>query len=152
MATRAKPRLGATSDYPVSLRDDEGTVLVTFPDVPSAITYGDDAAAALVHAVGALETALIGIMADRAAIPRPSKPRRGQRAVTLPALSAGKVGLDEAIRAAGVRKTEPARRLGVHAPQVDRLLDLRHASRLDQVEAALRAVGKRLVVAVRDAA
>jgi antitoxin HicB len=67
-------------------------------------------------------------------------------------LSAAKVGLYEAMRAAGVRKAELARRLGVHMPQIDRLLDLRHASRLDQVEPALRAVGKRLVVAVRDAA
>jgi antitoxin HicB len=56
------------------------------------------------------------------------------------------------MRDRGVRKTELARRLGVHLPQVDRLLDLRHGSRLDQVEDALRAVGKELVLTVQDAA
>ena len=149
---RTNGKKSATWDYPVTLQDDEGTVLVTFPDVPSAITYGDDEAAALDHAIGALETALIGVMGDRGAIPRPSKPRRGQRTVMVPALSAAKLGLYEAMRAGGVRKAELARRLGVHMPQIDRLLDLRHASRLAQVEAALRAVGKRLVVDVLDAA
>ncbi len=53
---------------------------------------------------------------------------------------------------AGVTKAELARRLGWHGPQVDRLLDLNHASRLDQIEAALAALGKRLQVTVRDAA
>ena len=58
----------------------------------------------------------------------------------------------EAMHAGGVRKAELARRLGIHMPQVDRLLDLRHASRLEQIDAALRALGKQLVVSVQDAA
>jgi len=48
----------------------------------------------------------------------------------------------------GVKKTELARRLGWHLPQVDRLLDLRHASRLDQIEAAARALGRHIEVRV----
>jgi len=45
-----------------------------------------------------------------------------------------------------------ARRLNCHLPQVDRLLDLALNSHLDQVEAALRAVGKRIEIAIVDAA
>ena len=56
------------------------------------------------------------------------------------------------MRIARVNKAEPARRLNCHMPQVDRLLDLRHASRLDQLEAAFRALGKQLPVQVSDAA
>ena len=41
-----------------------------------------------------------------------------------------------------------ARRLGWHMPQIDRLFDLRHASRLDQIEAAARALGRQLDVRV----
>jgi antitoxin HicB len=95
---------------------------------------------------------MMSLMSDRQSIPRACKPRGGQRAVALPALAAAKVALYEAMRDRGVRKTELARRLGVHLPQVDRLLDLRHGSRLDQVEDALRAVGKELVLTVQDAA
>jgi antitoxin HicB len=46
----------------------------------------------------------------------------------------------------GVRKAELARRLGWKAPQVDRLFDLTHASRLDQLEAAAKALGRHIDV------
>jgi hypothetical protein len=40
--------------------------------------------------------------------------------------------------------------MGLQKSQVDRLLDLRHRSRLDQIEAALAKLHKRLVVHVED--
>ena len=43
-----------------------------------------------------------------------------------------------------VNKAELGRRLNWHLPQVDRVLDVRHASRVDQLEQARGAVGKRL--------
>jgi len=104
------------------------------------------------RAVDALESAFIGLMADRQDIPTPSKARRSQKTVALPALSIVKVALYEAMREAGIRKADLARRLGWHMPQVDRLLDLRHASRMDQIEAALNALGKELVVDVKSKA
>jgi antitoxin HicB len=139
--------------YPVNLvPDDNDTVLLTFPDVPGTLTFGDDADDAVARGVDALETMIIGLMSDRQDIPVPSRPAPGQRTVTLPALSAAKVALYQAMRSQGVRKAELGRRLGLHMPQIDRLLDLRHASRLDQIETALRSVGKSLVIDVRDAA
>jgi len=139
--------------YPLRLRrDDNGTVLVTFPDFPEAQTFGDDEAEALARAVDAVETAIISRMSDRERIPVPSRPKRGQRTVALPALAAAKVALYEAMRRQGVTKAELGRRLHWHMPQVDRLLDLRHASRLDQLEMALAKLGKRLVLEVRRAA
>jgi antitoxin HicB len=53
---------------------------------------------------------------------------------------------------ADVRKAELARRLGWHKPQVDRLLDLRHDSRLDQMERAFAALGKRVRITIENAA
>jgi antitoxin HicB len=70
----------------------------------------------------------------------------------LPALTAAKVLLYRAMREAGVRRADLARRLGWQGPQVDRLLDLGHASRLDQIEQAPAALGKRLSVDIADAA
>ncbi|HEY8874085.1 MAG TPA: hypothetical protein VIM52_13725 [Stellaceae bacterium] len=49
-------------------------------------------------------------------------------------------------------KAELGRRLGWHAPQVDRLFDLRHRSKIEQIDQALRILGKQLVVSVQDAA
>jgi antitoxin HicB len=139
--------------YPVTLEpDDNDTFLVTFPDVPGAITYGDTEDEALARAVDALETMLIGIMGDRLPIPAPSPVKRGGKSVTLPPSSVAKVALYQAMRETSVGKAELARRLNCHLMQIDRLLDLRHASRLEQIDNALRAVGKRLEINISDAA
>jgi antitoxin HicB len=138
--------------YPVELSPDtNGTLLVTFPDFPEATTFGGDEGDALLRAVDALETVLAARIDDREEIPLP-QPTAGRRLVALPALSAAKVLLYRAMREAGVRKADLARRLGWQGPQVDRLLDLGHASRLDQIEQALAALGKRLTVDIADAA
>ena len=139
--------------YPVTLkRDTNESILVSFPDVPEAHTFGDDEDEALMHAIDALETALSMYVDDRRNLPAPGRIRRGQKFVTLPALTEAKLALYAAMRERGVGKAEMARRLNCHLPQVDRLLDLMHASRLDQLEAAFRVLGKQLCVEVREAA
>jgi antitoxin HicB len=140
--------------YPVAIERDEktGFHLATFPDGPGVHTFGDDHEEARWRAVDALLTMFMGMIADREPIPPPGKLRRGTEWVELPALDEAKVRLYAAMRAAKVGKAELARRLNCHLPQVDRLLDLNHASRLDQVEAAFRALDKRLVIEIQDAA
>ena len=135
-------------DYPVTLTPDEGTVLVTFADVPEAITFGADEDEALLQAIDALETALTFYVDARKPLPTPSAPKRGQKTVCPSALESAKLGVYQAMTEQGIRKAELARRLGWHMPQVDRLFDLRHASRLDQLETAARVLGKRLDVRV----
>lgn len=135
-------------DYPVILTPDDGTVLVTFPDVPEAITFGADTDEALLYAVDALESALSFYVDDRKPLPVPSKPKRGQRTVRPSALECAKLGVYQAMTEQGIKKAELARRLGWHMPQVDRLFDLKHASRLDQIEAAARALGRHVEVSV----
>lgn len=138
--------------YRVKLRrDTNGTILVDFPEVPEAHPFGADREQALARAADALETAFMGYLEFRRALPEPKAVTRGLFG-TLPALTEAKLGLYSATRAAGVGKTELARRLHCHLPQIDRLLDLRHASPLDQLEAAFRALGKHLSVHVSDAA
>ena len=66
--------------------------------------------------------------------------------------SAAKAELYSVFRASGIKKVELARRLGIPKTTVDRLFDLDHHSRLDQIEGAFSALGKRLAVEVRDAA
>ena len=136
-------------DYPVILdAQPEGGFVVTFPDVPEAITQGEDEEEALLYAVDALETALSFYVSDRKMLPVASKPKRGQRTVRPSALEGAKLGVYQAMTEQGIKKAELARRLGWHMPQVDRLFDLRHASRLDQIEAAARVLGKQLQVRI----
>jgi antitoxin HicB len=139
--------------YPVRLRPDTNdTILVSFPDFPEAHTFGDDENEALARAADLLEDVLADYIGSRRDIPAPSRARRQDRLVTLPVLTEAKVRLYHEMRASGIRKAELARRLGCHMRQVDRLLDLNHASRLDQVESAFAALGKRIVIEIQDAA
>ncbi len=132
--------------YPVRLvQDDNDTILVDFPDFPEAHTYGDDREEALARAVDALTTIVETYIRDRRDIPMPS---RGRTLVAVPALTAAKIELWRAMREGHVGKAALRALLNCHMPQVDRLLDVRHHSRLDQLEAALATLGKRLVVTV----
>jgi len=134
-------------DYPVTLTPDDGAVLVTFPDVPEAITFGMDEDEALLQAVDALETALSFYVDARKPLPVPSA-AEGRPTVHPSALECAKLGVYQAMTEQGLRKTDLARRLGWHLPQVDRLFDLNHASRFDQIEAAARALGRHVEVRV----
>ncbi|OFZ69771.1 MAG: transcriptional regulator [Betaproteobacteria bacterium RBG_16_58_11] len=135
-------------DYPVTLTPDDGTVLVTFPDIPEAITFGADKDEAMLHAVDALETALSMYVDARKPLPAVSKAKRRQKTVRPSALECAKLGVYQAMTEQGIKKAELARRLGWHMPQVDRLFDLRHASNLNQIEAAAKALGRHLEVDV----
>jgi antitoxin HicB len=135
-------------DYPVTLTPDGDTVLVTFVDVPEAITFGSDEEEALLQAVDALETGLSFYIESRQPIPLPSKPKRGQKTVRPGALEGAKLGLYQTMTDQGIKKAELARRLGWHMPQVDRLFDMRHASKLDQIEIAARSMGRSIEVRV----
>ncbi len=129
--------------YPVKLEHDDEAVLVTAPDFPELTTFGEDRDEALERAVAALEEAVAARIYDRNDIPTASQ---GETRVLLPTLTAVKVILYQSMRDQGVGKAELARRLRWHLPQVDRVLDVQHHSRLDQMDAALGAIGLRLEV------
>ena len=135
--------------YPITLEDDNGTVLVTSHDFPELTTFGDDREEAVARAVHALEEAIAARIHDRKDIPAPS---RGETYAVLPTLTSVKVMLYQGMRDQGVGKAELARRLGWHMPQVDRVLDVQHRSRIDQMDAALGAIGQRLHVTAAVAA
>ena len=136
--------------YPVELTpDDNDTVMVTFPDVPEAVTFGDDEADALARAVDALETALNGYITDRRDIPAPSD-AAGRPCVPVSLLAALKLGVYDRMRAQGWRKADLARRMALNPRQIDRLLDLTHASTVAQLEQATAIAGGQYVIEVRN--
>src|ERR1022692_2289871 len=100
--------------YHVKLsKDTNNTILVEVPDVPGALTFGEDREEALLRAPDAIETVLIGYIADRREIPMPRAYTKGPFA-TLPALTEAKLALYTAMRTARISKAELARRLSCH--------------------------------------
>lgn len=138
--------------YPVDLTDDEGTLMVSFPDVPEALTCGDDEADALEAAADGLLVALGGYVKARRSLPVPSRAKRGQRSIAIPALAGAKLALYQAMLDQKVTNVALAGRLGLKENAVRRLLHLGHRSHIDQIDAALAELGQRITVAVSKAA
>lgn len=139
--------------FPVVLTPtDAGRCMAEFPDVPEALTEGQDAEHALHWAQGALVMALSMYIDGDQDIPRPSQPKPGQQTVPLPALVAAKLAIYQEMRDQGLSPLAMADRLHCDPKQIRRLLDLDHQSRFDLLEKALRALGKTLIIDVQDAA
>ena len=143
--------MGQRLAYPVSLeRQDDGAYLVSFPDIPEALTEGASEEEALTEAEDCLIASLGGYIQAHREVPLPS-PARGREVVTLPALAAAKTALYCEMRAQGMGNTALAERLGITEGAVRRLVDPDHRSHIGQVEAGLRALGQRLLVATQAA-
>ena len=128
--------------------DDDGTLVVTFPDVPEAVTGGHDRTEALRLAADALAVALAGYVHDRRDIPEPSSTAEDQELVAAPAVAVAKLALYSTMRAQRISKSELARRLGSSASAVERLTDPDRQSSISQVQEALDAVGRNLTIEV----
>ncbi len=131
----------ARFSYPVDLTsEDDGAVNVSFPDLPEAHTFGEDRADTLAHAVDCLEFALSFYVENGEAVPPPS-PAKGRAVVVPGALIAAKIALHLAMTEAGITNVALGRRLGVAAPEIRRMRDFRHNTKIDRLEAALASLG-----------
>lgn len=129
--------------------DDNGTVLVTCPDLPEVTTFAETSAEAALRASDAIEEALASRMADHAALPELGC---GDGIAPLPALTLAKVELYRALSARGIGLVQLADHLGIQASAAQRLLDLNHPSALSEIDAAFRSIGLRLGIEVSAAA
>jgi antitoxin HicB len=139
--------------FRIILEPDGDSLLVTCPALPEVTTFGQNEADAVVHAGMAIEEALGARIAVGAEIPDGDPliaPRPEERILfgEISAMAELKVELYQALRAAGITRAELARRLNWHRNSVDRLFRLDHASKIEQIEAAAFALGKRLRVEI----
>ena len=104
------------------------------------------------EAIDCLGSVIAFAMADKADVPKPSRPKRGQKLVPVPLWIVGKLAVYWAIREIGISQSELARRLNVRETVVRRMLDPHHGTRTEKIQAALEALGKRVVTAYDDAA
>ena len=130
----------------------EGDVVLTFPDIPEAITGGDSREDALGLAQDCLSVALTFYLEKNAPLPTPSRPKRGQVAISPYLQVALKAALLEALRESGERPADLARKLGTDHKSATRILDPGHATRIDTLEKALGVIGKRVTIATSNIA
>ena len=140
--------------YPARFERGEkpAVLVVTFRDLPEAITQGRGEKDAIWQAADCLEEAIAGRIADGREIPRASRPVRGEQLIPVPAPMAAKAALYLAMRDAGIANVQLARKLGCDEREVRRMLDPRHPTKLPRIKEALEVLGKRLVLGVEEAA
>lgn len=127
---------------------DKTGVIVTFRDIPEAITQGDDEADALRLASDALMTAMDFYFEDRRPVPLPSAAVDGERLIELPLSASAKVLLLNEMLAQNVRAADLARLMGIKPQEVNRIIDLAHATKIDTLAAAFKALGRDLDLVV----
>jgi antitoxin HicB len=137
--------------YPARLEpDEEGRLVVHFPDLPEALTDGADEAEALAEASDCLSTALAARIVNSEDIPLPSRLRHGQYLVAPDVTMALKAALYSALRARNMTVADLARRLEIDERKAPRLIDPRAVSRLTDLEAALSALGYAVAIEVHE--
>ncbi len=137
--------------YPAQFSEDPGGgFVVTFRDIPEAITQGDDYQQAKDMAVDALVTVMDFYFEDRRPVPVPSDPLPGDVLIELPASIEAKVALLNEVVRARISNAELARKSGVPRQEMQRILDIGHSTKIDTSSRALAALGKKLEIKIVD--
>jgi antitoxin HicB len=132
--------------FPALLTADkqDGGFVVTFRDLPEAITQGDSLEQALSEAADCVEEAIAARIDDKLDIPQASQPESGEYLVAVPVQTALKAALYLAMREKGITKVQLASTLNTNEKEVRRILDPHHGTKLPTIERALAALGQRI--------
>lgn len=137
--------------YPARLEaDEEGRLVVHFPDLPEALTDGADVVEALAEASDCLSEALASRIVDREEIPVPSPAGQDMYLVSPEPTIALKAALYEVMRVAAMTISDLARKLGTDERQATRLIDPKARTPLGKLEEALSALGYTIGIEVRE--
>lgn len=130
--------------YPARFEPDPtGGYVITFRDIPEAITQGDTDAEAQTMAQDALITSMDFYFEDRRCVPLPSKPLPDETLVSLPLSVTAKVLLLNEMIKQRVRPADLARQMNIAPQEVNRIIDLHHNTKIDRVAEAFASLGKR---------
>jgi antitoxin HicB len=137
--------------FAAKISQEAGAFVVTVRDLPEVVTTGDDLKEALSLAADAIEVAIAGRMEDDMELPAPTPPLEGELLVALPPAPSAKAAVYGAWKATGITKSELARRLGRTETEARRILNPRHNTKIEHLDEAARALGKRLFVGIEAA-
>ena len=141
--------------YLAEFMEDGDGFIVTFPSVPEAMTHGATRAEARSNAPEALELALLGAYFARD-LPFPPTDARVPTGgsfewVSVPPAAVAKMAFIDAFKASGMTRVALAAKLGKSEAEVRRMLNPIYGSKINTLEAGLRALGRRLVITVEAA-
>jgi antitoxin HicB len=133
-----------TPSYPANLipeLDGRG-FYVTFPDLPEALTGGDDLDDTLFQAQDCLAEAITSRIHCGDAIPDPSQSLPGQHQISVPETLTLKLALYLAFHRAALPLPDAARRMGIPEGALRRMLNPKQHTSPTRIHAAMAALEK----------
>lgn len=131
--------------YPVKLIDNqEGGYILEFRDLPEinseiwSIKEFEDTA------VDALVTMLDLYFEHNKVFPKPSKPQEGEILISPPLSFIAKMLLLNTMVSDNIGACDLAKKMNIKRQEVNRIIDLRHVTKIDTIQKALQALGKDL--------
>lgn len=127
--------------YPAKFEAEDGQILVSFRDINWARTSAPTASEAFFMAEDCLDVAIQTLIEDGEEIPVPSKARKGETLIPVPAITAAKAALVQTMQIQHVTASQLARRMGKDAREIRRVLDPHHPTKIATLTDALGHVG-----------
>lgn len=134
--------------YPAKIEEEAGFFTVTFRDIPFALTDGESYEESLEEAIDCLGEALASCIVENEEIPVPTQVEEGEVLIAPLALIAAKAALYLAVKENGLNKTTLAQKLHVSEGVGRRLLNPRYQTKIVNIDKALKAMGKRMVISM----
>ncbi len=112
---------------------EEGGFVVTFPDLPEAITQGDDFDEAMEMAEDVLMSCVEIYFDAEKPFPIPQSAKHGQTLVFLPDSVYAKVLLHNTMLKENLTKAELSRLTSIRPPEIQRILTPSHNTKIDTI-------------------
>lgn len=136
-------------DYPATLTPNgEGGYIVTFRDVPEAITEIWDKNELKETATDCLVTAVDFYIEDHRLFPAPSKSKKDDVIIQLPISISAKILLLNTMVSGNIRPVDLAKKMGIKPQEVNRIIDTGHTTKIDTIAKALDVLGKNLQLSI----
>ena len=124
--------------------DENGGYVVTFRDIPEAITQGDTLDEAREAAKDALITAMDFYLEDNRHVPESSQAEANEEFIELPISVSAKIMLINEMIKKRIRPADLAKEMKIKPQEVTRIMNLSHATKIDTLAHAFLVVGRRL--------
>ncbi len=136
-------------DYPATLTPNgEGGYIVTFRDVPEAITEIWDKNELKETATDCLVTAVDFYIEDHRLFPAPSKTKKDDVIIQLPISISAKILLLNTMVSGNIRPVDLAKKMGIKPQEVNRIIDTGYTTKIDTIAKALSVLGKNLQLSI----
>ena len=128
--------------YPAKFDLEDGCYVVTFRDIPEALTQGYSFDEAKEMSLDALVTALDFYFDDQKTVPVPSPAQEGEHLIELPISIWSKILLLNTMLEARISQADLAKKMQKSRQEMQRIIDLNHNTKIDTIVDALKILGK----------